>query len=727
MKKAYPLLAFAFVFQGFTMAQSAAKPDIPLVRVYFHEKIDSTQKLIKKLDGKKDDDSFKPSDNDDLNNRLNDALTAQVDALQDEIEASKIADNNDKIRYLRGLNEALRRFYAGFRYQTVKSPVLLEVVSGYKNCMELDQKKSSIFPEIKKHSYDAGDILVNSYAFNDNEGLNDSKDFLTLKVCSEHPERMMTVLSGNPDFVYADSLIVVAAHTRPDDLYTYAGAYNKFAERIRSNPDSLVQLISRIAKMPTGRMFFPFLDNLSKNKISFEQVETALKDDAKYYALLVKTEIDYADRVRRRDTPISMIALQGKLTDKAKEVYVNVINGLHESPDNVRFKKIANLTPEELYYLAVMTEDEIYTSSYTHGVYPFIWKEMKTNKGGDSLLLRVRFDHFRKWIKMAANYNTLDDFLKRMDKGNAQILMKAFVNGLEKSPTLEDAVDVADSYASIDDKAIQGLVLSQVQYNLEQSKQNVNTKAENIYNILNTLFLSIDSSNHINLSEKLGIPPIYFMPNKDMRDDSGRIIIQQFFYGDEDGKTYFPLFVNSFRNANWKIQSNNQWVTITSTKGVPVSIYSNKPLDEKLGLDAEAQSALNQYLYDRDLNPTMVIHRGHSYWLPSTLDQLSDSARLVMLGSCGAYQNLNKVLQICPTAQIISSKQTGAGNINQPMINTIIDELRQGKNLDWPSMWKRFGALFNHGDLFNDYVPPYRNLGAVFIMAYQKEQMNEEN
>ena len=38
---------------------------------------------------------------------------------------------------------------------------------------------------------------------------------------------------------------------------------------------------------------------------------------------------------------------------------------------------------------------------------------------GDSLLMLVRFDHFRKWIKMAANYNTLDDFLKRMDKGNA--------------------------------------------------------------------------------------------------------------------------------------------------------------------------------------------------------------------------------------------------------------------------------------------------------------------
>src|SRR6478735_5240819 len=220
---------------------------------------------------------------------------------------------------------------------------------------------------------------------------------------------------------------------------------------------------------------------------------------------------------------------------------------------------------------------------------------MKGSNAGDSLLLNVRFDHFRKWIKMAANYNTLDDFIQRMDKGNADLLMKAFVNGLERTATLEDAVDVADSYASIGDTSIHDLILNQVQYNLQTAKKTGNVKAENIYNILNTLFLSIDSSNHINLSESLGIPPVYFLPNKDMQDEKGRIIIQQFFYGDEDGKTYFPVFVNSFRNASWKIESNNQWVTISSTKGTPVVIYSNKPLDEKLDLDAEAQEALNQY------------------------------------------------------------------------------------------------------------------------------------
>lgn len=727
MKKVYLLIIFAYVFLNLTAAQSASKPDIPLVRLYFHEKIDTTQKQIEKYDGK-ENNGFRPSDNDELNNRLNDALTVQVDALQNAIEESKLADNNDKIRYLRGLNECLQKFLIGYKYQVLKSPVLIEVISGFKNCMSLDEKKESIFSEIQTHSYDAGDILVNSsVTFNANDGYQQCKDFLLLKECSEHPERMMKVLSKHPDLSYADSLIVIAAHTRPDDLYTYAAAYNKLADRIHNNPDSLVQLIARVSKMTSGRMYFPFLDNLYAGKISFDEVEAALRNDEKYYSLLVKTEIDYANRIIHHDTPLSVIPLQTKLADKAKEVYVNVINGLHESPDNIRFRKIEHLTPEELYYLAVMTEDEIYTSSYTHGVYPFIWKQMKTTKGADSLLLSVRFDHFRKWIKMAANYNTLDDFLKRMDKGNAQLLMKAFVNGLEKSPTLEDAVDVADSYASINDKAIHDLILNQVQYNLEQANQTGNKKAANIYNILNTLFLSIDSINHIDVAATLGIPPVYFMPNKSMRNDSGQIIIQQFFYGDKTGKSDFNYFLNRFSGANWKTTYANKWVVVSSVKGVPVKIYSNKPLDEEKDLDAEAQAALYDYLTSNGLDPSMVIHRGHSYYLQSTLDQLDNSAQLVLLGSCGGYQSLNKVLKTCPTAQIISTRQTGSGTINGPMISIIVEQLRQGKDLNWPQLWKVLGKEVVHKDTFDDYVPPYKNLGAVFIMAYQKEQMNQED
>ena len=77
------------------------------------------------------------------------------------------------------------------------------------------------------------------------------------------------------------------------------------------------------------------------------------------------------------------------------------------------------------------------------------------NPRGDSLIMSVNGDYFRKFIKMAAGYNELNDFLGRMDKQNQETMMKAFVIGLEKPRKLndlEDAVDVADSYSSIMDK-----------------------------------------------------------------------------------------------------------------------------------------------------------------------------------------------------------------------------------------------------------------------------------
>jgi hypothetical protein len=80
----------------------------------------------------------------------------------------------------------------------------------------------------------------------------------------------------------------------------------------------------------------------------------------------------------------------------------------------------------------------------------------QSNHRGDSLLMLVNFDKYRKFIKMSAGFNTLDQFLASFPKATsegmedpANTLMRAFVNRLEQSDGLEDGVDVADSYASI--------------------------------------------------------------------------------------------------------------------------------------------------------------------------------------------------------------------------------------------------------------------------------------
>jgi hypothetical protein len=105
------------------------------------------------------------------------------------------------------------------------------------------------------------------------------------------------------------------------------------------------------------------------------------------------------------------------------------------------------------------------------------------------------------------------------------------------------------------------------------------------------------------------------------------------------------------------------------------------------------------------------------------------TARIVVLGSCGGYNNLSEVLKISEDAHIISSKQVGTKTVNEPILQSINNTLIAGKGIEWMSMWRELEAGFQKDPVakekFDDYIPPYKNLGAIFIKAYRKA-MDEE-
>ena len=327
---------------------------------------------------------------------------------------------------------------------------------------------------------------------------------------------------------------------------------------------------------------------------------------------------------------------------------------------------------------------------------------------------------------MAANFNKLDTFLKTMPVANSEILMKAFVANLDKTGNLEDAVDVADSYSSINDKNLLQTILGYVKENEQRNIAENNGRGALIYGLLKTIFLSADSSNHIDLTATVGIPSIYEIAHKELQDAKGRIVQQVFFYGDEDGKTFFPPFLNSFPAKDWTITSKKEWVEIKANKS-EVWVFANKPLDYNQNLDDSAQVHLAKHLEANEMQPSVVVHRGHSYWLPGTIKRMPADAKVVVLGSCGGYQNLNQILEVSPDAHIISTKEIGKGDINKPILNYLNQSFLSGQTLGWREMWKSLGNLFGRDpnpevrESWEDYIPPYRNLGAIFIKAYAKQ------
>jgi len=704
----------------------------PKNRELFHDFVDKQQKDILKSDGKADDE-FKPSPDEEVNFLLTKATTSRVDWVQYRIEKDTTLNSQVKIKYLRGLENLLKYFNNNWRRGNVRPAQLPLIIDEYEKCMRADIAATGIDVMIDQLPYEVGMNLINSGAFDKNAGYANSQQVLIKKYCALHPDRVFLKLRDNIDVPFRDSLIKVAGYRDPGQLYNYAAASNRLGTAIRSINDPLITAVSRMATSNSGRWYFPFLDDIMKGKISIGDVDEVKDDSVKYFRLLVKTHLDYVQRALNKDTAYGFRELQDRIKTKATDVFVNTINSLHEV-DNlaVRFKIIQPLTAEELYYLAVTTDGIIYTSSFVKGVYPLMMS--RSNQHGDSLLMNVKFDRYRKFIKMCAGYNTLSNFLNTFqpkksddDESDAEKLMRAFVGKLEESSGLEDGVDVADSYASIVEinKPIAEKMLLNIKANYNRNIVSNNKRGIVMYNLLYKLFLSADTTNHIDLSREFGIPPVYGVPFKALINDTGRVIMQVFFYGDKDGIGIFQGFKRLFDPKLWKTTTTKNWIEINSIKGKPVSVYANLPLPEEDDKDKKAQDALDSFLLKNNLYPTVVIHRGHSYNAPYTIDQILPSAKIVFMGSCGGYYLIHDILKHSPDAHIITSKQIGKTAVNQPFFNLLMEKARNGSNIDWIPFWEELEKKVRV-EGFEDYIPPYKNLGAIFIKAYTRAMGDED-
>ncbi len=741
MKKLIRLLFFSF---GFLMirsvsAQTAPPPfKIQQERKLWHDNIDREQKRLLALDGKPDE-VIQATKDDNINLQIADVMIRQVDQLQESIETDSTLNGQMKIKNLRSLETMIRGYNNNYRKKDFPPSMAPSLFDAFVRAMELDRRNKSIEPVISDNSYGIGKILVECFLLPvENPGVKSSRVVLIRKYCELHPEDVFTILSTNPDYPFADSLIITGGKKNIRKLYDYASGNTILASRIRNSRDSLISTVGRIASSKSGQLYLPFLDNLINHRISITDINKVKDDNLLYYKLLVQTRMDYAARMLPPllDTALEMEALTTMLASKGKDVFVREINALHDKPASIRFKILDPLTPAELYYLVVLSEDEIYTSSYL-GVYERIFQRMNVPRG-DSLIIQMHGDYFRKFIKMAAAYNKLDYFLATMDKDNAATIMKAFIIGLERANE-EDAVDVADSYSSIFDKnpPLAAFVLNEVKWNYKRNLLNSDKRGTVIYHLMQALFESADTTQAeaLDLSAKLGIPPVYSVNYDSLKDDSGRVVQQVFFYGDEDkdGQHSYQDFLGLFlRKPEWKVTVNptKEWIMIESVKGKHVLIFANRPLYGEDDPDDKAQHHLDDYLFDNKIQPSIYIHRGHSYHVRYTLKQIQPSAKIVILGSCGGYNNLSEVLSISPDAHIISSKQVGTKSVNEPILQAINADLLEGNNIDWLPIWKGLTERFSRDPIarerFDDYIPPYKNLGVIFIKAY-RNAMGEED
>lgn len=688
---------------------------IPMSRAYFHDRIDKEQQKADLADGKQDtfirqQETLQPF-------ILTRAILVGVDKIQVMIEnmpangKDPAEDNQQKLQYLRAVWEMMRLYNADqnpdpFYYRKVVANMHDMLIASNENKLLAFAKANADVITLNN-----GKVLFDKHP--------DVRAYVYTKVGKDEPMMMIKRLEEYSNDSFAGQIIAAVAHINPSMIFNYAQSTNPLLKNpVTRTQDPLVQAIVKIATRSKSPLkVFPFLNDIYAGRKTIEEVDDLTASPPVYFENLV--------RLKLGNDSISKKLYTAELQYRALKDFVRPMNDLHEEKDNVRFKCIDSLTPAALYFVMVYGQDEIYTSSFI-GTFKRLIERMKP-QSGDQFLQSLNYDHFRTFIRMCANYNTLSDFLGTMDDNMRTAVMTKFIGGLQhgKEDDLEDAVDVADAFGSIRDSVLTTFLQQRVKDNYEQSYKEQSKKGMIVYSLLAMLFEGSKISNNDEgaavASSRLKLPPINKVMFKDLVDDSGIVYQQVFFYGDEDGKMSYDGYMQEFRNKKWKVVTEKYWSVISSTTGKKVVIYANLPLKEPE--DEDAQDSLGRYLSNNNIVPTIIVHRGHSYHLPMTLAKLTKQVKIVVLGSCGGYHNLAVVLDRAPDAHIISSKQTGAMAINEPIIRAINSRLLDGEDINWIAIWHEldeyFGKRKDLHEKYDDYVPPYKNLGAIFIKAYR--------
>ena len=642
----------------------------------------------------------------------------EIDSIQGAIISDNKLGNDEKEKAIRSLFSFMKVLGENLSQPKLEMYEIPGTIESYKNILRSLLHHKPIKDELTRISSWSSQALAKTFRQYSEYDL--LEDVAVFKRVSSSPEYILSFLENKPGFRFADSLLLIVAAYNPVKMAGYMlknrpGLQNT----IRNKSNIYLQQIVSLAGDRNAPELMPFIVQLAENRITSEEIIKKRTDVKVYFQFLVNT---LKEELNEPADPSFIFhkSLRSGIKEKSLAFYVNQINELHSAADPIRFASVKGLRPEDLYYIITSSEDEMYTSSYL-GLYKRLMENFK-NGSADSLFALVKYDNFRTFMRIAANYNTLTDFLNRMPLRRAAELIQLFISGIESDTNtgLEKAMDVADAFTGLDSAGmISELVQNELRTNLIRCVSSQFYFGSRLYNILLQVFDLVKQKDPANkLWSYLG--NYEMLERKELQNKSGEITELVLFYGDEDGNSSFNNFLSLFKDTTkWQTSKNEFWVAIRSLSEQPISIYANLPLDYKQELDLQAQDALTNFLKQQSIEPTVVIHRGHSYHMEKTLKKLKPSVKLAILGSCGGNKNIISVATISPDAQIIVSKKTGSKFINDPMIEVINENLQNKGTLIWTEVWQELAGKFSKDEfklnLFNEYIPPARNV-SLFVL-----------
>ncbi len=522
---------------------------------------------------------------------------------------------------------------------------------------------------------------------------------------------------------YGKRAFIKAAHKNP------AGAFRSIdssavnvKKALQDDKDPLIRKLFEIDKLSVSKenkyKVTLLMEDLLNNNLTFQEAIDIVKDPVQLRARLAE--------IKSRSGSVGIFAVDQYLSDFYLKT-VRQMNNLHNRADEVRFAVINSATVKDIYYLMVYGEQEIYTSTF-NGVFDRLLGKMGA-KGitGEQLLDEVDYFRFRSFVRLLTGFGRLNEFLSTMEESFQRQLLERFVRGIEKEENyLQQATIVADAFSVIEDE----MLLFQLQRLIEEEFDRVTIENHPqgivLYKILSGLFgerAVINKTWFKKMSDEFGLPRTDKVSVDKLFNQYGENIQRYFFYNGKDGKRSFEHFISFYKNSSqWQVTYKENHIEISSVgKGKKIIMFANKP--DKIKKGAEDIEAIFK---KRNIFPHVVVHRGHSYYAPETIQQINPEAIIVSLGSCGGFQLVFDVMQRAPNAHVFSTKGTGSMYVNDPLLKMLNNRiLNEDDTIRWDEFWSD-AEKYITSEYFPQYIPPHRNIGALFLKVYQKE-INELN
>lgn len=541
----------------------------------------------------------------------------------------------------------------------------------------------------------------------------EAEDFL-LSAASFYPVEVMRNFYQYRDRPWAAKVVEQAASLAPNIAKKYIIPNNAINDILQESNDlsvkSMLYITQTLGKTSSA---YNLIDAIATGELTIEQADNLTKQSFPYLQQMIRS------RIKRH--PYAEYSLEKELELEALK-YVRVMNDLHNENDKVRYAAIENFNAPELYTLIVYSEEEIFTSSFNY-TFARLLQKLSTQSRYD-FLKSLGFNRYRTFIKQCASFGKLEEFLSTMSAEEQKRLMMLFVSGLDdETAELGEAVEVADAYSGIKDPLLADYVLKNIEQEYKRAQLNENKEGMIIYGLLASLFASgntFDEQWYASVAQKYQIPPITSIEKEKLFQPNLMNIWQVYFYDDEDGAASFSSFMAQFRNdKNWRVsQETDLFVAIDAVDGAPVTIYANKPEAEY-----EGQAYVEHLLDSLEVKPDVLIHRGHSYYAYKTIEKIKPNTKIFVLGSCGGYNSLSTVIQLSPDVSIISSKQIGVQGVNNPLLKMLADDIRSQVDINWENLWSRLDKKLKGTPSYSrflDYIPPHKNVGAIFIRSYMR-------